>query len=127
MLKQVTDYLQKCPFFENTVIGQDYLGEEIGAVSVQGVSCEPIVQQYADGATLRQFMFEVLVRIDASAEIEPYFDAVTKWFSQNVPLLEDGRCAQRFEIVKSGAVHDREYSSVRYGMTWRLLYYQRGV
>ena len=127
MLKQVTDCLQKCPFFAKTVIGQTDLGEGIGAVSVQGVSCEPVVQQYADGATLRQFMFEVLIRLNDDTDAEQYFNVVAEWFSQNVPLLEDGQCAQRFEMVKSGAVQDRDYSSIRYGMTWRLLYYQRGV
>lgn len=127
MLKRITECLQKCPFFANTVIGQDYLGENIGAVSVHGISCEPVVQRYADGATMRQFMFDVLVRLDVSTEAEPYFDIVAEWFSQAVPLLEDGQCAQRFEIVKSAAVQDRHYSNVRYGMTCRLLYYQRGV
>ena len=111
MLKQVTDCLQKCPFFAKTVIGQDYLGESIGAVSVQGISCEPVVQQYADGATLQQFMFAVLVRLDEGIDAEQYFDIVAEWFSQEVPLLEDGQCAQRFEMVKSGAVQDRDYSS----------------
>ena len=126
MLKQVTDYLQKCPFFIDTVIGRDYLGENIGAVSVHGGTRDPVVQRYADGATLRQFVFEVLIRSDERLDLEHFFDAVTEWFSQGVPLLGDGQCAQRFEIVKSGAVQDRDYSSIRYGMTWRLLYYQRG-
>ena len=125
MLKQVIDYLQKCPFFENTIIGQDFLGEEDGSVSVQMVACNPVVQQYADGATLRQFTFAVLVRLYNGTDAEHYFERVSEWFLQGVPQLKDGRCAQRFEIVKSSAVQDREYGSVCYEMTWRLLYYQR--
>ena len=58
MLEQIIEYLQNCPLL-GSALGQDFLSQDDGAAGVQLLSCEPILQQYADGGSLRQAMFRM--------------------------------------------------------------------
>ena len=130
MLKVITDFLKECPQLSQFNLSADFLHEECGAVSVQGMTCEPVIGQYADGASLRQFVFAVLLRADteslAEGKPEAFFSAVESWLSVSVPRLEDGKTAQRFETIKTGALAEHYYGGVRYSAVFRLIYYQKG-
>ncbi len=130
MLSRITEFLQRCPYFKNRQLTTDFLGEKIGAVGLKQIACDPVLYRYADGASLRQFVFSVLVRDETYVFFEDgpeaVFEAVEEAFSKTMPLLETGQIAQRLETVKCAAMAERDYGSACYSAEYRLIYFQRG-
>lgn len=128
MFDVLIEFLRACPELYFAVA--DFLGEDPNAVSIRAVGCDPILSRYADGGSLRQFVFAVCTR-EASPCAEngfpdAFFGAVDRWLQENLPILPEGQTAQRFEIVQSASVAERDYVTVRYEQTYRLVYYQKG-
>ncbi len=130
MLEKIIQYLQGCPSLTGKTILPDFLSDEVGSVSVQVMSCDPVIKSYADGATLRQFVFAIFVREGLheteAQKVITFFEEVETWLIGGVPLLKDGQSAVKFEVIKSGALEERDYHGRHYGMTGRLIYYQKG-
>lgn len=132
MLEQIIEYLQNCPLL-SSALGQDFLSQDDGAAGVQLLSCEPILQQYADGGSLRQAMFRIFFREGGRAEEncrEKTYHQVAAWLENNeaaLPELEEGQTAQKMEVVTMPALSKRQFGGNCYSMDGRLIYYQKGV
>ena len=57
IIDEIRKYIRKCPLVRGKKINVDYLGADVGAYTIDVVPISPIVKQYTDGATLRQFAF----------------------------------------------------------------------
>lgn len=130
MLEQIISYLQGCPQLKKYRCCAECLGSEAGDVSVQGVGCEPVLKQHADGGGLKQFMFKLWLRAEGgsagNSEAEAFYQAVEEALTSGVPSLTEGRIAQHFEILQNGERSSHDYGSASYALLCRLIYYQKG-
>ncbi len=130
MLYKILDYLKKCPLLENALLMADFLGEEEGSFSIQAVAVEPVLEQYADGGTLKQFVFKVLTREGHHASFEALTRAKLDQIGQFLeadrsgPVLSNGQTAQKFQILKSATMTDRYPGSRCRELVCRLIYYE---
>ncbi|MBQ2696579.1 MAG: hypothetical protein IJF61_04675 [Clostridia bacterium] len=129
MLQTVIDFLKTCPFLDGVLLTADFLGDEDGCFGIETVATNPVIELYADGGSLRQFVFRILYRVNhhAPGETAPadLYEKIAGWIEQTtkMPVLDKGKTAQRFEILKTGTVSDRKFGSLQYCMECRMIYY----
>ncbi|MBR5236167.1 MAG: hypothetical protein IKW06_02180 [Clostridia bacterium] len=129
MLQSITEFLRGCTALKNRHITMEILGTDDDAVAVKTVACNPILHRYADGDSLRQFTFSVMSREsgqDAGLSAA-FYEALVQRLKEGLPVLAQGQTPQRFEIVNSAAPDEHDYSSTRYELVCRLIYYQKGA
>lgn len=132
MLERIIDCIRHCPFISGNVT-KDFLSHTDGAVGVQLLACEPVIQQYVDGDSLRQAVFRLSFR-ECDSKEAPDRDAVhhqiTSWLENcrsSLPVLAEGQTAQRIELLKTEAQENRTFGGDCYSAEYRLIYYQKGV
>ena len=129
MLQTVVDFLKTCPYLHDVVPTADFLGDENGSLAVITVAAAPVIEKYADGGSMRQFVFQILYRgryrVPGTEDPTALYGNIAKWLetTSQVPLLSRGKTAQGVEILKTGAVSDRRFGGNSYGMECRLIYY----
>lgn len=131
MLEAIVDYLQTCSLLKGVSVSADFLGDRPGSMSVQAVACEPILHCYTDGGSLRQFIFKISSREEGQPagrkSPEAFYGKLAAWLQSGLPTLAAEQMPQRFDILRTAAVTERDYSSLRYDMECRLVYYQKGA
>ncbi len=131
MLEQIVNYVRQCPDVVG-VVDKDFVSHTDGAVGVQLLACEPILQRYMDGGSLRQAMFRLLFREAGQRNGQnrgELYHRIEAWVEGGfvLPELTEGQTAQRVEIVKTASLTGREFGGNCYSMDCRLIYYQKGV
>ncbi len=126
MFETMVAFLRTCPVLQN--IQANFLGDTAGDMSLQAVSAKPIVYRYTDGSSLRQFLFVISSKEEAFPVVaaDEFYENVTAWLESHLPELTDGKVAQKIEVTKTAAVAERDYTGLRYELTCRLVYYQKG-
>ncbi len=134
MLEKILTFLKTCSFLTKRLLAADFLEEGEHVVSVESLACEPVLEKYVDGGSLRQFVFRLSSRglnhVARPEEMTAFYEKVGQWLEkgERFPDLGEGRTVRSFEVLKTGALADRSYSSNRYGMDCRMIYYEgRGV
>lgn len=136
MIQAIRDYIAACPLLKDGVIfGVDQLGADAVGYTVDTTPCEPIVQQYTDGGSKRQFLFVFASRETYGTRVlenianSGFYDDFADWVEQNnwrgiFPDLGDYRTPYQMEITSSGYAYDTGDDTARYQIQLRLLYYQ---
>lgn len=135
MLTEIMAYIKSCSAFREVKVGQELLEEQAGDVCLRSLGERPLLQRYADGSSLNQFVFMVCVRDDAFLQKA----GGRKKLEELAACLEEGKCLQErltltdgcfpqsFEVLETAAVVGNSFSSVRYEMKCRLIYYREEV
>ncbi len=126
MFETMIAFLRTCPDLHN--IKANFLGNGDGDISLQAVSGKPILYRYTDGASLRQCLFMISSKETAFSEktADEFYESVTAWLETYLPELPGEKVAQKMEVTKTAAVAERDYTGLRYELTFRLVYYQKG-
>ncbi|MBE7022720.1 MAG: hypothetical protein E7414_05860 [Ruminococcaceae bacterium] len=134
MLDEVIRLLKSCPLLSALSVTAELLREGTDAVSVQTVPEQPIMQRYADGSSLRQFVFVIALRKRPGEALckagESLLTDLGAWLEvcdTETLMLKESISAQRFEVLESSAVAGNTHGSFRYEMKCRLIYYQEGA
>lgn len=119
------------------VLGVDFLGDKIGNMVIEAIPCDPIIAEYLDGSTERQFLFVIGGRefyspdICQNIENSQIYENLQMWLesqSRNgkLPELSESRQAHSLEITSSAYVleSDELNSNARYQIQCKLTYYQ---
>lgn len=129
MIQYVIDFLKGCPFLEGNLLTADFLGTKPCSIGVFAKAAEPVVEKYADGGMLKQFVFRISFR-RSNHETSPetacrLWNQMGEWLENQEMLSESDKnfMPQRFEVLKTGASAEREYGTSRYDMDCRLIYY----
>lgn len=129
MIDKITEFLKTCPYISDYQVTAEFLGEKDGCIGIFAKPGEPLVEQYADGGALKQVAFCISVRstnhITKPGAICELFDRVAVWLetATELPDLGSGSMAQRFDVLKTGAMTQQHYGTNRYDMDCRLIYY----
>ena len=57
IIDSIRNYIRGCPLINKGKVNVDYLGVDIGEYSIEPTPADPIIKRYADGGTLRQYLF----------------------------------------------------------------------
>lgn len=137
MLDEIKQYIKKCPFLKNGKINVNYLSEKAVRYSVEAVPCRPIIRQYVDGGSLRQYIFvfasrefydeEVLENMKTAKFYEDFSDWLETMSEKNILPEIDGCTATRVETLSTGYVYDASERNARFQVQCRLIYYKNHI
>lgn len=136
IIESLYDFLRGCPLLKDGFFGVDFLGEEPTEYVVESMPTTDIVKQYADGSALKQYLFIFGSRefygSDALKNLanSQFYERFASWLKSQsdnglLPVLEDGKAAQKIEALSTGYVFDGNGTNARYQIQCRLLYFEQ--
>lgn len=135
----IRNYLETYPGLSGGVMHVDWLPESARVYSIESVPCEPVLKQYMDGSSRRQFQFNLASSmyfgpdVDSQSENMEWFESFDSWIqTQNLfrrlPDLGDGRKCQSIEILSSAyPVAVDGNGLARYQLQMGITYLQEGT
>lgn len=135
MIDNIKAFINTCPILSDIHVNINYLGENDASGTIENVSAEPIIKNYTDGATLRQFLFTVALRqkygqdVAANSAAAVKLEQLSDWICEQdrigiLPVLDNNRNSVSLEVVKTGWVEEKESDTAKYQLQCRLVYYQ---
>lgn len=135
----IRNYLETYPGLSGGVMHVDWLPESARYYSIESVPCEPVLKQYMNGSSRRQYQFNLASSmfyssdVDNQAENMDWFESFDDWiqnqnFTRQFPDLGEGRKCQSIEILSSAypvAVDDSGIA--RYQLQMGITYLQEGT
>jgi len=125
-----------CDLLKDGVLNVDYLGEHGIEYSIDPLQSDPIIKQYTDGSSLRQyqFAFTSLEWLDQgmaqNMDNSGFYEKFQDWIEaqnriRNFPTLDNPiKTPQKIEAMTSGYLFDTTGENARYQIQCRLIYRQ---
>jgi hypothetical protein len=135
IIQGVVDYVTACPLLKNGLLRVDSLGSKPVEYVVEVLPCDPIVKQYVDGSSIRQYLFAIGSReyyaLDMVQNISnsKFYEQLQQWFEEqnareNFPDIGDDKEMQEIQLVTSGYLFATDRKTARYQMQFRLVYFK---
>lgn len=119
------------------VLGVDFLGDRIGGMVIEAVPCDPIMTEYLDGSTERQFLFVIGGREFYSEDVwqnienARVYEQLQNWLEVQtrhgiLPELGNNKRAISLSVTSSAYIleADEPGSNARYQIQCQLTYFQ---
>ena len=130
-------YFFDCVLLGNDPIGVDWLPESGTAFSIDATPATQILQRYASGSTLRQYLFVVRSVHEygpdaiANLSVNALYEQLADWMERQTKLrrfpdLGETREARLIEAQSSGYLFSAEANTARWQIQCRLVYFQKG-
>lgn len=137
IIEAVRAYLETCPLLYGGKLNVDFLPPEAATYSVDVVPVKPVIKQYLDGSSQRQFLFVLATRAYYGTFIRQqidnlcFFEEFEEWLDKQnrvkrFPDLGDSRTGQKMEVTTSGYVFAPDTDTARYQIQCKLSYFQKG-
>ena len=136
IIDKIREYFLQCPLLDELArLNVDYLGVEPVEYTIDSQPTAPIIKQYTDGGTTKQYTFvfgsreyygaDVLQNIENSG----FFEKFAEWVEEqskkgNLPELEGNKQAISMEVLTSGYLFSASEDNARYQIQMRLIYYE---
>lgn len=132
-------YLEDYPGLSGGVMHVDWLPESARYYSIESVPCEPVLKQYMDGSSRRQFQFNLASSMYYSSDVGnqtenmEWFESFDSWiqrqsFTRQLPELGEGRVCKSIETLSSAYPVDVDGNGLaRYQLQMRITYLQEGT
>lgn len=130
-IEAIRDYFMKCPILKEGSLNIDYLGSEAVQYSIETmISGNPIVKQYADGSSLRQYPFSFMSTEIYSQDVIDqlgtcgFYEELEQWIDENnkVGDLPEVEGIQQLEVIAPGYLFNADQTIARYQIQCRILY-----
>ena len=117
---------------ENSNINVDYLSNEPIQYVIEPIPIEPVLRQYADGSSLRQFVFQFGSREYFGADVIQNM-ANTEFYEDFSALIEDNNKKgvlpeidgiQSIECLSNGTINEDNTDNAKYVIQMRITYYK---
>lgn len=137
IIEAVREYLKKCPVLNGERLNVDFLPPDAATYSVDVVPVQPILKQYIDGSSQRQFVFVFATRTyygdvpRQQLDNLGLFETFSDWLEEQnrvkrFPDLGDRRKVQKMEVTTSGYVFAPDTDTARYQIQCKMTYFQKG-
>lgn len=113
-------------------INVDFLGEEPTQFSIEKVPTNPIIENYIDGSSKRQFQFqlvscnnygpEITQNVSNSLFFEDFCNLIEN--KNKEKMLPDIEGVETIECLDNGAIVDADTKTARYSIMMRITYYK---
>ena len=128
--KAIRDYLLTCPYLNQKKINIDYLGSDADEYSIEKISCEPVIKQYIDGYTIRQYQFALTSiklydsNYSINMENNDFYELFEQWIKKqndanNFPDIEG---VYAIEVIQDSSLETKETDTAKYQIQLRVLY-----
>lgn len=135
VIEAVRDYLKECPLLADGKLNVDFLPAEAASYSVDVTPVTPVLKNYIDGSSLRQFTFVFATRTYYGEFVRQQldnlclFEAFAEWLEvqsrlRHFPVLGEGRIVRKLEVTTSGYVFAPDTDTARYQIQCKLTYFQ---
>mgnify|MGYP001625757392 FL=1 len=117
---------------ENSNINVDFLSNEPIEYVIEPIPIEPILRQYADGSSLRQFVFQFGSREYFGADVIQNMRN-TEFYEDFSELIEDNNRKgvlpkingiQSIECLNNGTINEDNTNNAKYVIQMRITYYK---
>lgn len=140
IIDNLRKYIRTCPnldTYNNAIrVNVNYLDSKADTYSIEEVPITPIIKQYVNGDTVRQYAFifasrepygsDVLQNIDNSGFYEKFSDWIeTQNDNANFPILDNGLEALGIEVTSTGYAFAITEDTARYQIQLNLKYLKR--
>lgn len=136
VIEYIRNVIKTCPLLEEGKrVNVDYIGQSM-SYSIDALPCDPIIENYVDGGTKKQFQFAFTSKEeydeDSRVNIENsgFFEKFEEWLQKlgnwknPLPDMEAKKLPIKFETLNKGYLYDVEEHLARYRIECRLIYCQ---
>ena len=139
MIEDIKRHLENnCPVLLEKKLNVNCLGEKAGSVIIKTLPHKEVIKKYADGGTLKQYLFEICLRTSFDADfnentqIAVFMENLKNWFLDKKSVekitLSDKNCIPiEFEVVKTHGISNRDRSGAQHTVMVRFIYEQEVV
>ncbi len=135
IIQGVIDYVTTCPLLKEGYIRVSNLGPNPVEYGIETVPSNPIVEEYVDGSSVRQYLFAINSReyysIDMLQNIvnSEFYEKLGDWFEEqdaheNFPDIGENKTVQKIELVTYGYLFATDRKTARYQLQLRIEYFQ---
>lgn len=133
MIEKIRQY-----FIDNNIIDDksrinvDFLGDNPTEFALEPIPVNPILEEYLNGSSLRQFQFQLLSCNDYGADVmqnmanstyyEELYDLIEEKNKQGILPMIKG--IDSIECLNSGGILDAGTNTARYSIQMRITYYK---
>ena len=127
-MEAIRDFILGCPYLKDGYLQVDFLGDKPVEYTLDTSPEGGALRRYADGSSLCEFVFVFASRehygADVVAALENcgFYERFAAWLDEHLPLLGEGRRAQKIEAVNAGCLKDANLGGARYEIKCRLVY-----
>ena len=117
---------------ENSNINVDFLSNKPIEYVIEPIPVEPVIRQYADGSSLRQFVFQFGSREYFGADVIQNMKN-TEFYEDFSELIEDNNKKgvlpkidgiQSIECLNNGTINEDNTNNAKYVIQMRITYYK---
>lgn len=137
---KIKEFIEKCPFLEEfgqatfPVVDMDLLGEDATMYSIESTPAEPILKRFANGDTVRQYVFSLCSRTlyepaenMATAE---FYEKFADWLEECtiegiLPELAGQLMSKSIRATTNGYLYDNQGMRCQYRIQCQFVYYKR--
>jgi hypothetical protein len=134
--ESVRDYFLQCPLLRDGVFNIEHLGINQVEYTIESVPANPIVTQYIDGTSVRQYVFVFASREFFGADVwenvenNDFYERLCDWiecqnFAGNLPVLSDDMQSESMSVTSSFYVFEQDTNMARYQIQCKLLYLKK--
>lgn len=138
MIQGIVDYVTVCPLLAKGYLRVDSLGARPIEYGIATLPCDPVIRKYADGSSMRQYLFAVTSREYYSVDMiqnirnSEFYEDLADWFeaqnrAEHFPVLGSGKTVQKMELVTSGYLFSTDRKTARYQLEIRCTYYKEAI
>ena len=143
IIEAVRDFIRSCPYLQEfegvqglVKVNVDYLEENSTVYSIEEVPTDPIIKNYINGDSIRQFQFIFASREPYGADVlqnisnSGFYEDFANWVEKNnnddnLPLLNEGYESQEIKVLSPGYAFQVDVDKARYQIELRLKYYKK--
>lgn len=140
IIDSIRNYIRKCPHLETfndaIRVNVNYLEPDADTYSIEEVPIEPVLKQYINGDSIRQYAFiftsrepygsDVLQNIDNSGFYEKFANWIeSKNDNEIFPLLDNGLEPLKIEVTSTGYAFAVTEDTAQFQIQLRLKYFKR--
>lgn len=138
ILKNISKWLQECPYLSGQRINANYLGPDALEWALIEAPTAPVLTRYMDGTTVQQKAFGLSAVQDYSPDLlmqlaaSGVWEGIAEWIRQqnfhrkNLPDLGEGKACTRVEVTATHSVLYNSAQTARYQLQIMVTYNQKG-
>lgn len=135
IIQAVTDFFMGCPLLKDGVFRVDALGTTGIEYAIETGSFEPVIQNFIDGSSIRQYQFSFgsieYYDMDRIQNIQnsTFYEKFADWVEEqnragDLPKLPSGMDAEELQVLSPGYIFDITTKYARYQLPLRLIYFK---
>lgn len=135
IIQSLEKYFLQCELLKKGSFRVDYLGEKPVEYAIEVLPTDPIIKRYADGSTVRQYLFAFGSREyytqDRLQNIQNsgFYEELAEWVESkseagDLPEMPEGMEATKMQVISSGYLYDGSLANARYQIQLRLVYFK---